>query len=227
VSRFYIGGEDSIRGFDVRAITPMAYVPVTTSVPVFFLDPTRLDENGNPTPRVTTINVLTETISFPGGDAQLVGNAEYRIPVMGPVTIAPFVDVGLNTVLRPSQLRLSEEALEALRVTFPRREFGDQLTLVPNTNTRVRSSVGLEVVVTLPILNAPFRVYWAYNVARISEDIVVHSASFEVPAGVELPPGVFENQIVPLLSGSEIFRERTAAFIEPLKTFRFTVSRTF
>ena len=227
VNRFYIGGEDSVRGFNIRAVTPMAYVPVATTVPVFFLDPTRLDENGNPTPRSTVINVLTQTISFPGGDAQLVGNAEYRIPLMGPVTIAPFLDVGLNTVLRPSQLRLSDQAVEALREAFPRVEIGNQLTLVPDTNARLRSSAGLEVVVNLPIVNAPFRVYWAYNLSRLSQNIVIPAAQFELPEGVELPPGVFENQIVPLLSQSPLFQERTAAFVEPLKTFRFTVSRTF
>jgi len=182
----------------------MAFVPVASSVPVFFLDPTQLDDNGNPTARSTTINVLTQTVSFPGGDAQLVGNAEYRIPIAGPVTIAPFLDVGLNTVLRPSQLRLSDQAVEALREVFPRVEFSNQLSLVPNTNARLRSSAGLEVVVNLPVVNAPFRVYWAYNLNRLSQNITIPAASFDVPEGVELPPGVFENQIVPLLEGNII-----------------------
>jgi len=40
-----------------------------------------------------------------------------------------------------------------------------------------------------------------------------------------LPPGVFENQIVPRLT--QIFPAQTFSLIEPPRTFRFTVSRTF
>jgi outer membrane protein insertion porin family len=227
VNRFYIGGEDSVRGFDIRAISPMAFIPASLTIPVFFLDPTKLDANGNPTVTATNVNVLTQTISFPGGDAQLVANVEYRIPIVGPVTIAPFFDAGMNTVLNTSQLRLNDQVVEALRDAFPRGEIADDLKLVPNTNARLRSSAGLEFVVNLPIVNAPFRVYWAYNLNRLTEDIVIPAASFELPQGVELPPGVFENQILPVLSANPLFQERTGAFVEPLKTFRFTVSRTF
>ncbi|MFQ5695744.1 MAG: outer membrane protein assembly factor BamA, partial [Terriglobia bacterium] len=154
-SRFYIGGEDSVRGFDIRAISPMALVPVRTSVPFFFLDPTRLDANGNPSLLQTSVDVLNRTISFPGGDTQLVANLEYRIPLVGPLILAPFLDVGLNTILRPSQLRLNPRGLEQLRQTFPNVEIGDNLSLVPGTNGQVRSSSGLEMVINLPIINAP------------------------------------------------------------------------
>ena len=225
IARFYTGGEDSIRGFDIRAISPMAYVPVRAAVPFFFLDPTRLDPNGNPTLRFTTVEVLSQTISFPGGDTQFLANFEYRIPIAGPVQIAPFVDFGWNGVWRRSQLRLNPEGIEALQEVFPNVVFSDQLELVSDTNFRPRASAGLELVVFVPILNVPFRVYWAYNALRLTESIRIPAASFAVPEGIVLPPGVFETQILPSLGIA--FQERMVRFDEPAKTFRFTVSRTF
>lgn len=227
VNRFFIGGEDSVRGFDIRAVSPMAYVPVSSTIPVFFLDPTRLDDNGNPSLRATTVNVLTRTISFPGGDTQLVGNFEYRIPIAGPVQLAPFFDVGYNAALRKSQLRLSDTVVEELREVFPRVEFSNQLEVVPKTSGRIRTSAGLEMVINLPVVNAPFRIYWAYNINRISEDIFIPGAEFELPDGTVLPPGVFESQIIPGLMNNLIFQPRTVGFVEPASAFRFTVSRTF
>ncbi len=224
-ARYYTGGEDSIRGFDIRSISPMAYVPVRATVPFFFLDPTRLDPQGNPTLRFTTVEVLSQTISFPGGDTQLLANFEYRIPIAGPVQIAPFADFGWNGVWRRSQLKLNPEGVEALQEVFPNVVFGDQLELVADTNFRPRASVGLEMVVFVPILNVPFRVYWAYNALRLTESIRIPAAQFAVPEGVVLPPGVFENQILPGLGLA--FQERFVRFDEPPKTFRFTVSRTF
>ncbi|MFQ5663105.1 MAG: outer membrane protein assembly factor BamA [Terriglobia bacterium] len=224
-TRFYIGGEDTVRGFDIRAVSPLAFVPVRTSLPVFFLDPTRLDPNGNPRLRQTIVEVLNQTVTFPGGDTQLVGNFEYRIPIAGPVSLAPFLDVGLNTILRPSQLRLTPENLASLRTDFPDASVPDSLDLVPGTNTRIRTSGGLELVINLPIVNAPFRIYWAYNLSRLKEEINIPASSFSVPAGITLPPGVFESQILPQLG--VVFRERTVSLFEPVKTFRFTISRTF
>jgi len=224
-ARYYTGGEDSIRGFDIRSISPMAYVPVRATVPFFFLDPTRLDQNGNPTLRFTTVEVLSQTISFPGGDTQLLANFEYRIPIAGPVQIAPFVDFGWNGVWRRSQLRLNPEGIEALQEVFPNVVFSEQLELVSDTNFRPRASTGLELVVFVPVLNVPFRIYWAYNALRLTESIRIPAAQFEVPEDVVLPPGVFENQILPSLGVA--FQERFVRFDEPSKTFRFTVSRTF
>ena len=36
---------------------------------------------------------------FPGGDTQMVGNFEYRIPIVGPVNLALFRDFGVNKIL--------------------------------------------------------------------------------------------------------------------------------
>jgi outer membrane protein insertion porin family len=230
-NRFYIGGEDSIRGFNIRSISPLAFLPVQSAIQVPFLDPTQLDAGGNPTVRLTTINVLTQIVTFPGGDTQLVGNLEYRIPLVSTIlSLAPFFDAGLSTVLRPSQLRLNEEGIELFRQTFPNAAVPDHLDLVPNTNGRIRTSAGLEVVIYLPIIQAPFRIYWAYNLNRMKELLTIPGASCEagqvvLPEGATLPSGVFETQICPFVDN--FFPTRLVNFTEPLKAFRFTVSRTF
>ena len=41
---------------------------------------------------------------YPGGDTSLVSNLEYRIPIVGPVTLAIFDDTGMNMAVRESQL---------------------------------------------------------------------------------------------------------------------------
>ncbi|MGH9787736.1 MAG: outer membrane protein assembly factor BamA [Candidatus Acidiferrales bacterium] len=224
-NRFYTGGEDSIRGFDIRAVSPLGFLARRATVPFFFLDPTRLDPNGNPTLRFTTVEVLSQQFSFPGGDTQLLFNFEYRIPIAGPVQIAPFIDFGWNGIWRRSQLRQNPEAIAEFQQVFPGVTFPENVELVPGTNFHPRASTGLELVVFVPILNVPFRVYWAYNPLRLSEGIRVPAASFAVPEDVVLPPGVFETQILPSLG--VVFQERIVRFDEPVKTFRFTVSRTF
>ncbi|MBI4466156.1 MAG: outer membrane protein assembly factor BamA [Acidobacteria bacterium] len=224
-NRFYIGGEDTVRGFDIRGVSPLAFVPTRSFSSVFFLDPTRLDPLGNPALRAATVEVLSQRVSVPGGDTQLVGNFEYRIPLVGPVSIVPFFDVGLNTILRRSQLRLTQENLDSLRTDFPGASVPDNLELVPGTNSRIRTSAGIEWVVNLPIVNAPFRIYWAYNLNRLTQDITSPPAAFRLAPGSRVPPGVFEEQIVPQLERS--FAPRTFRLAEPVKTVRFTISRTF
>ncbi len=223
-NRFYIGGEDTVRGFNIRAISPLAYIPVATSVPVLFVDPTRLDANGNPLLRSTTVSVLSRTITFPGGDTELVGNFEYRIPIVGPVTIAAFLDAGLSGVLRRSQLRLNPEALQPILEVFPNAQISERLELVPGTNNKIRTSAGMELVVMVPIFNAPFRLYWAYNLTRLSEQIKIPMGQFNPPCDT-LPPGVCETQVIPFLNLA--FQERTLSFQERLRAIQFTVSRTF
>ena len=56
-------------------------------------------------PCAYTVPVPFERIVLPGGDTQLVGNIEYRITIAGPVALAPFMDFGLDPIIRPSQLQ--------------------------------------------------------------------------------------------------------------------------
>ncbi len=97
--RFYLGGERSIRGYNIYTVGPR-------------------DENG--------ANV--------GGVKSLVFNAEYTIPVGGPLYTILFFDMG-NALLRPQQFNLNE----------------------------MYASAGLELRIFVPALRVPFRLIFAYN----------------------------------------------------------------
>ena len=96
-SRFYMGGENDIRGFDIRGISPVTYIPSVVNQTIQF--PYR----GS----VGSLNVplVVNTIVFPGGDIQGVANFEYRIPIAGPVAATLFADVG--SVGDPEQGRVA------------------------------------------------------------------------------------------------------------------------
>ncbi len=53
-------------------------------------DGTQRTQKGAP----VTMTVPSYQVTFPGGDTNIVGNFEYRIPIVGPVTLALFADAG-------------------------------------------------------------------------------------------------------------------------------------
>jgi outer membrane protein insertion porin family len=234
--RFYIGGEDTVRGFDFFNISPWTFIPTAANQQVTFLDPTTLGPNGAPTPRTINVPVLEYYATRPGGDLQEVGNFEYRIPIAGPVSMNLFADVGLDGILRPSQLQLDPTATSQLNSEFPNPFFpstsvSQKLSVVPGTNFKPRTSVGIEFVVFLPIVRAPFRFYYAYNPTRLNETIAGQRGAYYLsPAELAaLPPGVLQSQIIPALN--QILDRQVQRFptglVEPRSTFRFTVGRTF
>jgi outer membrane protein insertion porin family len=172
----------------------------------------------------------------PGGDFQNVNNLEYRIPIAGPVTLVLFNDIGFNTILRKSQLSLDSEALAKFQQGFPNPDFpnlkiASQLPILGGTNYRPRTSAGVELDVILPIVNAPFRVYYAYNYLRLNSTITGATGGYDLTDAVknELPPGVLQTQIVPqlLLDVAAAQQKIPAGLLEPAHTFRFTVGKTF
>ncbi len=227
-NRFYLGGEDSVRGFDIRSIGPVAFLPISTSSQFFFLDPTQLDGFGNPRLRQVNVPTLIYNFTFPGGDLQGVGNFEYRIPIVGPVTMALFFDTGLNGIVRRQQLQIDPNGLQQLRSRFPDATINGLIGLAPGSNFKLRTSTGIEFVVQLPVVNAPFRIFWAYNLNRYNQAIVAPVSSFATVDNIirSLPPGVYESQIRPQLDNL-VANPRRLNFFDPLRTFRFTVSRTF
>jgi outer membrane protein insertion porin family len=149
--RFFLGGDYDIRGFDFRAISPIAVVKRFVDV----LDP----ETG------LNIKRPFDDIVYVGGDTQGVMNLEYRIPVVGPITLAPFLDVGNSWVARKNQLR--REIIDSDgRVTI------ENVRFLPGTNSGFRASTGLEVQVVMPVINAPFRLIFAFNPSRISRTYI-------------------------------------------------------
>jgi outer membrane protein insertion porin family len=104
--RFYLGGERSIRGYEIYTIGPR-------------------NEDGR--------NL--------GGDKSLVMNAEYIIPVGGPIYSIFFFDIG-NALARNQKISFSE----------------------------MYYSAGLEMRIFVPALRVPFRLIFAYNNKKIYLD---------------------------------------------------------
>jgi outer membrane protein insertion porin family len=219
-SRFYLGGENDIRGFDLRAITPIAYIPILSTV--------RVAVPGGSLP----IRTLTSTIAFPGADTTLFGNMEYRIPIMGPVSMALFADAGSAGIFRRSGLLLNQAAIDQIKLSFQQVPISKQLQLAPGTNFKLRMSTGAELIVNLPIIQAPFRIYYAYNPFRLRRQVVAPDPQFSNEDVINecnaahLDALSCRLLVIKQLTDYQLSPNRINYF-EPRSTFRFTVSRTF
>ena len=219
-NRFYIGGEDDIRGFDIWGISPIAWVPNQASVQVLNNDGTPrmqsgLDANGNKTSVGVYQTIPTYQMVFPGGDTVGVGNVEYRIPIFGPVTLAIFGDAGVDKLSRGSQLQLNADRISQLDGLFPEASFSNRAVVAAGTQIP-RISTGLEIQVLMPVVNAPFRVYWAYNPMRVDRNLQ--------------PPIVADRSYFPnaaTFSNALAQFGQSVPFFEQASTFRFTIGRTF
>jgi len=176
-SRIYMGGEYDLRGFDIYTISPLGFFPQLTSV-------CNRDNAGNPILAVganghavagtcgSSTRFPYNAIQFPGGDTELLTNLEYRVPIAGPVTLAYFVDTGTTFIARPGQLKINASALTNLTTAFPNFPIPDHLSPIRGTNFTPRSSTGLELQVILPIVNAPFRIFYGYNWLRLNTKVI-------------------------------------------------------
>ncbi len=242
--RSYLGGENDIRGFDIRSVSPVAFLPSVGSIILRNPDGTPVLKNAqNPLIGPLTVPIPVDQITFPGGDLSIVTNFEYRITIYGPVAIAPFVDAGIDPALRPSQLQIAQEQYDQVIST----QFGcpaldqatatatgsgctpgsvlnptpkQQLQILGTTNWRPRASTGLELQMFLPVVNAPFRIYWAYNPLRLDSPatppIPILRSMFPTGAAGDYTYRLAVNTYAP-----------TFLLREPRKTFRFTVATTF
>jgi len=218
-ARTFLGGENDIRGFEFFQVTPVAYLPSSANATV-------LNPDGSQRHQKTLINgVLTDTgvslpipvyqIITPGGDSQAVVNFEYRIPLFGPATLAPFVDVGMNKILFTNQLKVNTGEITNLNNQFTAAGFTDKVLIAPGTQA-IRSSVGLELSVVLPIVQAPFRIYWAYNPTTVQQ---------ELRSPIVLDPSTMPNGQT-LANAIQTYSPAYPDF-EKKSTFRFTIGRTF
>ncbi len=252
-NRFYGGGETSIRGFDIRSASPYVFIP--NNVAFNLTNP-----DGSTVPRdPTNIPLGAVTIPLPvyrlvsiGGDTSLTSNLEYRIPIVNQVTFAFFTDFDLTFDAQAGQLR--QNAAGQSLITSPlygcatvvngacvggqKVDFPYLLKTVPGTNFVPRMSNGAEVQVILPVVNAPFRIFYAYNPLRLYRN---------VPSSLGLPASCGSGGLGSGTVGTQCFRQffpDTAAgdftyaqalqlyganytLREPRKTFRLTVSTTF
>jgi outer membrane protein insertion porin family len=168
----------------------------------------------------------------------LTGNLEYRITIAGPVVLAPFVDLGVNPIIRTSQLKINQGQFDDLAGTLfgcpaldfalqckngQKIQFSQFLQPVPGTNWVPRMSTGIELQVMLPVINAPFRIYWAYNPLRLDTNtnppVPITQSMFPFKDHPGAAAYTFQNTI-DSLGPNYTLRE-------PRKTFRFSVSTTF
>jgi outer membrane protein insertion porin family len=219
-SRTYMGGEQDIRGFDWFAVSPIAYVPSEATVNVLNADGTQRTQtilvNGVKTTVNPTMNIPIYQLVVPGGDTQLLTNFEYRIPIFGPVVLAPFVDAGMNKILRPSQLTMDPTRIAYLNTAYPGAGFSNKALIAPGTQSPVMST-GIELQVLLPVVQAPFRVYWAYNPLMFNQN------TLQPP--IVVSRSMFPNQATFLNAVSSF--GQAYPFYEQRSMFRFTVGRTF
>ena len=243
--RSYMGGENDLRGFDIRSISPVAFLPTASSVTLRNPNPQNTFVVKDPTlgpcllgtePNCYKIPIPVDQITFPGGDLSLVSNAEYRITIAGPVAIAPFFDFGFDPVLRRSQLRINNGQFTAINSTeygcpqldpffktclgTEKFQFNQNLSILSGTNWQPRASTGVELQVFLPVVNAPFRIYWAYNPLRLNEltqsPVPITRSMFPAGAAGDYTFQLAQNTFSPKYQ-----------LREPRKTFRFTVGTTF
>lgn len=257
-NRFYAGGENEIRGFDVRSSTPYGYVPTRVNFQLMNPDGQCVQQYpGN------TANTACVTVPLPvygiasiGGDTSFTTNIEYRIPIAGPVMFSIFDDFNIDVAMNKNQLKQSIQGFESLtsglygcqtlkqatnssgeqycESTIKGSAVGFRRDIRPITGTNFvpRMSLGGELSVIMPIVNAPFRLYYAYNPLRLYErpycndGTGVHqsSCSGELITRSMFPVGG---------AGDFTYAEAIQAygsrylFREPRKTFRLTISTTF
>jgi outer membrane protein insertion porin family len=238
-NRIYSGGEADVRGFDVRSSSPYTFIPNRL---LFNLT----NPDGNTVPRDPT-NPALGNVQIPlpiyrmvsiGGDTSVTANVEYRIPIVNQVTFAFFTDFNMTFDLRSDQLRQSVSGQTEIssplygcptvingacfggkQINFP-----NPLRVVPGTNYVPRMSNGAELQVILPIVNAPFRLYYAYNPLRLYKD---------VPQALATDPATFRGFFPNSGAGQFTYLQAVQLYgsdytlREPRKTFRLTVSTTF
>jgi outer membrane protein insertion porin family len=246
-ARLYGGGENETRGFDIRSASPYTFLPIKVNFNLSNPDGSTVPRDpSNPTLGNVQIPLPIYRLAPIGGDTALTSNLEYRFPIANQVTFAFFTDFGLTMNTEPGQLRQSVLGVSSVNSPLygcPQVVNGDciggtqlppfsiYLKDVPNTNFVPRMSNGAYLSVVLPVVNAPFTIYYAYNPLRLFRDLPQKLA---VP--VYCAPGVtacFRNFFPESEAGDYTFQQALqfygADYIlrEPRKTFRLTISTSF
>jgi len=218
-SRYYTGGENDIRGFEIWGISPIAFLPSSGTVNVLNADGTpRVQQtivNGQKQFTNVTQQIPIYQLVFPGGDTNVVTNFEYRIPIVGPVTLAAFFDAGIDKLSLSSQLKLNPGRVDQLNGQFPQSGFTGRAFIAPGTQ-KIRASTGLELQVLMPVVNAPFRLYYAYNP-------LLFRGYLQAPIVVDR--SMFPNEATYINAVATI--GQPTPFFEKRGTFRFSIGRTF
>ena len=121
----------------------------------------------------------------------------------------------MNHVFLPDQLKLNAGRVAQLQTDFPVAGFPNTAVIIDKSQL-IRTSTGIEFQIMMPVVNAPFRLYWAYNPTRVYD--------------VYTPPIAADRTLFP----NEATYQRALAtvgmpspYVEKRTMFRFTISRTF
>jgi outer membrane protein insertion porin family len=147
--RVFSGGEYTLRGFEFRAVSPWA---ITRAV----------QQDGTGKPIIdpgTGLPAISENPIPIGGDTSGILTAEYRVPIVGPLHVAGFMDFGTAAVYRKNNLKILGPD------TFVELQNG--------TNNVLRMSTGAEVQFLLPVINQPFRLIFAYNPMIMDTEVIL------------------------------------------------------
>ncbi|MBV8208128.1 MAG: outer membrane protein assembly factor BamA [Acidobacteria bacterium] len=252
--RMLMGGEQDLRGFDIRTISPVVFIPVLNNVPLVSpADPCLASVTltcptsgfgipvnpGNSRAGTVSVPLATyQILPYVGGDTEGWSNLEYRITIVPEhVVLSAFTDVGTDGIVRPSQVKIASSALAQLNGTAlgcpyldpnqtngcgggALQTFGSGARIVSATNWQPRMSNGLELQLLLPVINAPFRIYYAFNTLRLNDTI-------------NSPNPITRNMFPAGAAGNATFLRTQSLFApnyrmeEPQHTFRFTVATTF
>jgi outer membrane protein insertion porin family len=98
---------------------------------------------------------------------------------------------------------------------FPSAAFENNAVLVPGSQ-KPRVSTGAELQIMMPVVNAPFRLYWAYNLDTLTTTL---------QAPIVVDPAMFPNRAT-YVYAAQTFGS-AAPYEERHSLFRFTISRTF
>jgi outer membrane protein insertion porin family len=139
--RFFVGGAEEVRGYDVNSIAPLARIDrfLTTG-------------GGEPV-------LLSSEIRPIGGDTRVILNAEYRVPLAGRLSAAAFVDLGASLNLRRLKVTLIESPSSDGAIATVVRPLDPEDGRFPS----YRVSIGAELRVAIPALNFPLRLFVTAN----------------------------------------------------------------
>jgi outer membrane protein insertion porin family len=252
-NRFFLGGEDSIRGFNVRSLSPIARVDrfvSTTNIQAFALGTGRklpilrgprrirgIDQSV--IDQFTFKDRFTGNPNFAeftpiGADTQLLYNIEYRIPIAGPLSIAAFADAGTAFNTAP---------LENQVLSIPSRNELVAPVLILNPRGRVATQKQIDAARTpeTPVGQLPrgFRFIQIggdvtrTSIVRLAEDFSGIGENFRASIGAEVRVqvpvvGVPFRLIFAYNPNAKTDQsDPTQIFLEQKRTIRFTVGRTF
>ncbi|MBL8149306.1 MAG: outer membrane protein assembly factor BamA [Blastocatellia bacterium] len=251
-SRYFLGGEDTLRGYNIRSISPIAridrFITSTNVQAVDFINGRTLPVLSGPrrfrgvdqsvlnrfTFNNSLIPVLRPEFTPIGADTQLLYNVEYRVPLVGPLSMALFLDAGAAFNLAS----LGDETL--VGVPLP-QTLSAGIILNPRGRVATQKQIDAARTPETPAGQLPkgFRlvtiggVVQNNSVVRLADDIGGIGRFFRSSVGTELRVQVpvvgvpFRLIFAYNPNAKTDLNDPTQFFLEQKRTVRFTVGRTF